>query len=174
MSTHVWSDPVTDRKKEDTVYAAYLNNKGDYDYLNDYSAYLGEDAIGEDVPLSNNSEIVDWDAGLPGSLTTADYTRVNDNIYVVAVMLGVNVSVWASIPLTPSVSTFKLTQEGIQTIYDTYHLSTTPAPPEMPYNTYDKWNAIEQILYDAYTFSQNRTFPKCGSDVFCGEEGILI
>lgn len=177
MSTYnpTWETPKTDRTKEDTVYAAYLNNKGDYDYLNDYNAYLGEDSIGEDVPLSNNREITDWDAGLPGALTKEDYTRVNGNIYFVAKKLDLKkVSVWNNFSLTPVVATFELTQNGIQAIYDAYHLSTTPEPPEMPYNTWDKWNAIEQIIYDAYTYSQNRTFPKCGNDVFCGEEGILI
>lgn len=169
-----WQTPKTDRTEADTTYAAYLNNKGDYDYLNDYMAYLGEDPVGDDVPLANNDEITDWDAGLPGAMTQDDFNRVNGNIWVVGKALRLGVTVYTKAPLTPANKHFDVVQEGVQKIYNAYHRTTTPPVPEQPYNTWQKWNDIEQIIADAYDYAQNRFFPKCGTDTYCGEGGLLL
>ena len=38
----------------------------------------------------------------------------------------------------------------------------------------EKWNDIEEILDRVHSYIENRYFPRCGSDTFCGEGGLLL
>lgn len=169
-----WIDPVYDRTKEDAVYAAYLNNKGDYDYLNDYQAYVGEDAIGEDIAPSNNREITDWDAGLPGAMIRSDMSRIWGDIYIIANILDVKIVYWEDVALIPNTNNYTALRNDLINIRACYPMPFVPAVPNLPYNTYDKMNDVERILYEVYNWVTHRDFAKCGNDTYCGEGGFLI
>lgn len=171
-----WITPVYDRTLEDAQYAARLGAKGDYDYLNDYIAYLGEDETGEDAALSGNDEIVDWDAGLKGALNRSDLARIEGNIAVLAEDLGIEVTTYTAsgIPTVLGVSYYRNLLRNVAAIREKYHTTRTPTVPEEPLNTYGKWNDIEQILYEVHDWNENRYFARCGTDTYCGEGGLLL
>lgn len=169
-----WITPVYDRTSDEAAYAAKLTGKGDYDYLNDYMAYFGEGELGEDIALTTNQEIVDYDAGLKGSLSVSDLERIEGDIKVLADDLGLEVTTYAAIPITPTVKFYRSIVNAVQAIYDKYHTTRTPTPPAEPLNTYDKWNDIEEILDIVHEWNANRYFPRAGTDTYCGEGGILL
>lgn len=169
-----WITPVFDRTDDDAAYAAALNAKGDYDYLNDYIAYLGEDVAGDELAPSRNSEITDWDAGLKGALNKSDLLRIEGNIAILAEDLGIDAVTYKEIPDTPQKAYYRNILGNVAAIRDKYHTARTPTVPEEPLNTYQKWNDIEQILYEVHDWNTNRFFFRCGTDVYCGEGGTLL
>lgn len=168
-----WEKPVFDRTKKEAEYAGRLNAKGDYDYLNDYICYLGEEMAGDNAAPSSNREILDWDAGLKGVLKRSDLERITGNIKVLEEELKLTGEM-KEISDTPSESFFRDILEKVSVIRENFSTRETPPVPEEPLNTAQKWNDIEKILSDAYDWIQNRYFPRCGTDTYCGESGLLL
>ena len=53
--------------------------------------------------------------------------------------------------------------------------TTTPVTPAQPLNDFEKWNNIEQILYDVYEILMNNFNYYCGEEIFDGDEtGLLL
>lgn len=170
-----WIQPVYDRTEGEVEYAGKLNAKGDYDYLNDYICYLGEMEAGEDTAPSSDSEIVDWDAGLKGTLNASDLERIEGDVAILAADLNIEAATYEGrIPDTPQESYYRNLLKNVAAIREQHPTRDTPEVPEEPLNTFQKWNDIEEILDRVHSYIENRYFPRCGSDTFCGEGGLLL
>ena len=112
-----------------------------------------------------------------GVLNADDINRIENNTGDIADKIAVPVSVksW-QVGGLPRVSDYKRIRDNVERIRQGYGIrSDTPATPEQPLNTYQKWNDIERILFDVndlYDRTENaRAY--CG-EIFAGEGvGIL-
>ena len=112
-----------------------------------------------------------------GVLNADDINRIENNTGDIADKIAVPVTVksW-SVGGLPRVSDYKRIRDNVDRIRQGYGIrSDTPATPEQPLNTYQKWNDIERILFDVndlYDRTENaRAY--CG-EIFAGEGvGIL-
>ena len=112
-----------------------------------------------------------------GVLNAEDINRIENNTETIADKIAVPVTV-KSWPVggLPRVSDYKRIRDNVERIRQGYGIrSDTPATPEQPLNTYQKWNDIERILFDVndlYDRTENaRAY--CG-EIFAGEGvGIL-
>ena len=112
-----------------------------------------------------------------GVLNADDINRIENNTETIADKIAVPVTV-KSWPVggLPRVSDYKRIRDNVERIRQGYGIrSDTPATPEQPLNTYQKWNDIERILFDVndlYDRTENaRAY--CG-EIFAGEGvGIL-
>ena len=112
-----------------------------------------------------------------GVLNAEDINRIENNTETIADKIAVPVTVksW-SVGGLPRVSDYKRIRDNVERIRQGYGIrSDTPATPEQPLNTYQKWNDIERILFDVndlYDRTENaRAY--CG-EIFAGEGvGIL-
>ena len=112
-----------------------------------------------------------------GVLNAEDINRIENNTGDIADKIAVPVTV-KSWPVggLPRVSDYKRIRDNVERIRQGYGIrSDTPATPEQPLNTYQKWNDIERILFDVndlYDRTENaRAY--CG-EIFAGEGvGIL-
>ena len=112
-----------------------------------------------------------------GVLNADDINRIENNTETIADKIAVPVTVksW-SVGGLPRVSDYKRIRDNVERIRQGYGIrSDTPATPEQPLNTYQKWNDIERILFDVndlYDRTENaRAY--CG-EIFAGEGvGIL-
>ena len=77
----------------------------------------------------------------------------------------------------PRVSDFKRICDNVQRIREAWSaLKDTPATPDPPLITYQKWNAIERILHDVkYVYDRVvGSYYYCGDEIYAGEGiGIL-
>lgn len=170
-----WIQPVWDRTEEEAAYAGRLNGKGDYDYLNDYICYLGELEAGADTAPSSDREITDWDAGLKGTLNREDLERIEGDVEVLTEELKIMATTYAgAVPDAPQESYYKNLLKNVAAIREARPTRDTPEVPEEPLNTVQKWNDIEKILDMVHAYIENRYFPRCGTDTFCGEGGLLL
>ena len=112
-----------------------------------------------------------------GVLNAEDINRIENNTETIADKIAVPVTVksW-SVGGLPRVSDYKRIRDNVERIRQGYGIrSDTPATPEQPLNSYQKWNDIERILFDVndlYDRTENaRAY--CG-EIFAGEGvGIL-
>ena len=112
-----------------------------------------------------------------GVLNAEDINRIENNTGDIADKIAVPVTVksW-SVGGLPRVYDYKRIRDNVERIRQGYGIrSDTPATPEQPLNTYQKWNDIERILFDVndlYDRTENaRAY--CG-EIFAGEGvGIL-
>ena len=112
-----------------------------------------------------------------GVLNADDINRIENNTGDIADKIAVPVTVksW-SVGGLPRVSDYKRIRDNVERIRQGYGIrSDTPATPEQPLNSYQKWNDIERILFDVndlYDRTENaRAY--CG-EIFAGEGvGIL-
>lgn len=120
----------------------------------------------------------EWAAGMKGALNVADLNRIESNIREIAETLSVSVTVkmWGVNQL-PRVSDFKRICDNVQRIRDAWSaLKDTPATPDPPLITYQKWNAIERILHDVKLVYDRvmGSYYYCGDELYAGEGiGIL-
>ena len=110
----------------------------------------------------------EWAAGMKGALNAADLNRIESNIREIAEALAVSVTVkmWGADQI-PRASDFKRIRDNVQRIREAWSaLKDTPATPDPPLTTYQKWNAIERILHDVkYVYDR-----VMGSSYYCGDE----
>lgn len=107
-----------------------------------------------------------------GVLNAEDLNRIESNTEIIAGHIAVPVSgrKW-SVGGLPRESDYQRIRGNTERIRAGYAVrSDTPETPERPLNTFEKWNAIEQILYDVndiYVRTENaRTY--CG-EIYAGE-----
>lgn len=120
----------------------------------------------------------EWAAGMKGALNAADLNRIESNIREIAEALAVSVTVkmWGADQI-PRASDFKRIRDNVQRIREAWSaLKDTPATPDPPLTTYQKWNAIERILHDV-KYVYDRVMGSCyycGDEIYAGEGiGIL-
>ena len=141
-------DAVFDRKQEDVERALMLNRK-----------YI-------DGTLTE-AEKTEWLSGLKGALNANDLNRIETNCDTVAenIAVVVHTKLWERKSI-PRASDFERICSNIERIRSSYAtLKTTPETPEQPLNTFQKWNDIEEILFDV-DMIYHRTMD---AFIYCGE-----
>lgn len=126
--------PVVDRTLEDIIFVRGLLEKG-------YRAFT-------------DSEKTLWNSDLKGALNVSDLNRIENNIYVLGKCLEMDID---KITYT---ETDIPTQSNFERIYNNLSWVRTelsniisqdlPEIPLRPYNTYEKYNDIESIIYYMY------------------------
>lgn len=109
----------------------------------------------------------EWLGGLKGCLNTSDLKRIENNIYVIAQLLGLNLSTCKdNLPEIPNASYFTKMLENVAKIRAVGYLhKNTPVAPVQPLNTYQKVNVVERILHDVYEVY----LANCNNVVYSGE-----
>ena len=129
--TYINFNCITDRTQEDVDRLIYLRN----------------------VILNGTNTQEEWEEyqyNSKGALNYADLERIEGNIQILGELLEVQLvsMVRGDIPRIPY---FKNVLQNVKIIRDSvYHFPSTPKVPQMPLNTFQKINDIEQILLDAY------------------------
>lgn len=113
-----------------------------------------------------------------GFINASDMERVETNTELIAGYIAVPVTVkknW-KIGDLPGVSDFKRIRDNVEKIRSGYVIrADTPETPVQPLNTWQKWNDLEQILYDVFWIYFNNLNNKdyCG-EISAGEEiGVI-
>lgn len=113
-----------------------------------------------------------------GFINASDVERVETNTELIAGYIAVPVTVkknW-KIGDLPRVSDFKRIRDNVEKIRSGYVIrADTPETPVQPLNTWQKWNDLEQILYDIFWIYFNNLNNKdyCG-EISAGEEiGVI-
>ena len=115
---------------------------------------------------------------MKGALNVADLNRIESNIREIGETLAVSVTVktWGANQI-PRVSDFKRIRDNVQRIREAWSaLKDTPAKPDPPLITSQKWTAIERTLHDVqYVYDRVvGSYYYCGDEIYAGEGiGIL-
>ena len=109
-----------------------------------------------------------------GALNSSDLNRIEQNMNVLSDFLGLAIitKTWQETDI-PTDSDFKRIKnslisirnkaEEMELLYD-----STPEIPELPWNSYQKINDIEKIIYDTYSLHTAKYY-YCGQELYCGE-----
>lgn len=151
-----WIRPVTDRTESDVVYAQTILNKSWEELTTEeQKAYIG---------------------GLKGCMNRSDFERIENDMQILLDVLEIAADTYVgAVPNIPTQSYFNHMEQNITAIRAAYNVHTdTPPVPEQPYNTWEKYNAIEQILADVYEMvtAQIKYF---AGELYCGDTvGLLL
>lgn len=112
-------------------------------------------------------------------INASDLNRIEKNAEMIGQRISVSISVktdWETGGI-PKHSDYRRIEENTGMIRAGYMVhDDTPAVPERPYNTFQKWNDIEKILYDVF-FIYVKNFGNviyCGDGFSCGDEiGVI-
>lgn len=130
---------VYDRTAADVERVKYLNNQ--------YKARKITEEELEEWKTGINEKV-----GLKGALNLADFNRNEKNCQFIGELMdvAVNTKTWVY-GMIPRPNDYQRLKENVQALRDHASLSSsTPEVPDRPFNTYQKWNDIEKILYDVY------------------------
>ena len=109
-----------------------------------------------------------------GALNISDLNRIEQNMNVLSVILGLTITVktWQETDI-PTNTDFTRIRNNLALIREQAELmgliyDLTPEVPNLPFNHYQKINDIEKIIFDIYTLYTNKYY-YCGQEVYCGE-----
>lgn len=86
-----------------------------------------------------------------GFMNAADFNRIEGNLEILAEMTGFAFSsVSWDVSGYPTTADYDRYITALTLIREFASFTTTPEMPELPINTWQKWNAIEKIMADAY------------------------
>ena len=126
--------PVVDRTLEDILYLKNLLEKG-------YASFTDE-------------EKTIWNSDLKGALNVSDLNRIENNIYVLGKCLGLEIEkfIYNETDIPPEVNFDRIYYylSNIRNILLSTMDVDIPEIPLRPYNTYEKYNDIESIIYYMY------------------------
>ncbi len=152
-----WITPVTDRTQTDVEYAQRLLEVG---WTNLTSA-----------------EQAEYLAGLKGCLNSSDLSRIENNIQILLDVLELDGTSYVdNVPSPPTAGYFKNMESNVATIREAYCVhADTPQVPALPYNTWQAYNAIEQILNDVYEVVSAQFSYYAGNEIYAGDTiGLLL
>lgn len=152
---YTWMPPVTDRTQADVDHARALITTG-----------------WENLTADQKSEYL---AGLKGCLNISDLFRIENNIQILIDVLELeNTSHVGAVPEFPTDTYFSDMQSNVSAIRAAYCVhADTPTVPELPYNTWEKINAVERILADVYEVLSAQ-FVYYTGEIYSGESIGLI
>lgn len=173
---------------EDNLYHIYLQmhdeagNIGIYENILEYILpWFVYDRTQEDVEYVKELHSIGWEnlsdiqkqewlKGLKGSLNKSDLKRIENDIYVIAQLLGVELNTNKdNLPEFPDTLYFSQMLGNVRLLREKgYRFSTTPSVPELPINTWQKVNDIELILHDIYTVYNSNFIYYCGDEIYAG------
>lgn len=151
----LWQNPVTDRTQSDVERVLELLEKGWQNF--------------------SDEEKTEWRARMKGALNVTDLERIQNNIQLLSDVLELNLDAPAvsEIPDEIFCESVRNNTECIRGAYCIH--TTTPETPEIPLNTFSKWNDIERILADVYEILLNNFYYYCGSEIYAGDDtGLLL
>lgn len=103
------------------------------------------------------TELQHWNSGLKGMLNYTDLNRIEENCRVMFDLLrvtGATKTNWTAADL-PKQEDYERIVKNVELIkQQKYTGADTPATPSLPLNHYEKINAIEKILLDAWEVYQ--------------------
>ena len=181
-----WIDPVTDRTQTDVDEAkAYIQrllaeykNSGSWTNVEDLKGALNKNDI---IRILNNIILVYEEMGMVElhHLYPSNSLYPSDDLYpgVVTVVDASEAPSWLfEYPELPTVTFYNNLITVVAYLRGTGMLKNgTPSVPSHPLNTYDKWNAIEQIIKDVYEQAGIQVTHYAGDDVYAGENiGLLL
>lgn len=152
---YIWQTPVTDRTQEDVEHAKQI---------------LALDWT--DMDAAQKEEYL---AGLKGCLNREDLERIENNIQILLDVLEIEAeSSVENVADIPKEDYFAKMKDNVSAIRKAYCIhESTPAVPELPYNTWQKYNDIEQILADVYEVVSSQ-FHYYAGEIYAGDTMGLI
>lgn len=153
---YLWIEPVVDRKEEDIQHIRELLHLG--------------------MAGMNPEQLAEYMAGMKGALNKTDLERVENNIQIMLDVLEIEAnSNVGNVPALPTEEYFEVLLSNVEAIRGAYCIhQTTPVTPSMPLNTWQKWNEVEQILYDVHEILCNNFHYYCGEGLYLDEETALL
>lgn len=127
-----WIEPVTDRMESDVIYARTLLDKRWEEFTTEEKeAYM---------------------SGLKGCMNRSDFERIENNIQILVDVLEIKSETYVdNVPEFPTASYFTKMKTNVEAIRAGYAVhADTPKVPELPFNSWQKYNDIERILKDVY------------------------
>lgn len=115
--------------------------------------------------------------GLKGCLNRTDLERIENNIQILLDVFEINSSTYVgAVPEFPTTTYFKQMQRNVEAIRTAYFVhDDTPNTPELPFNTWQKFNDIEKILSDVYEVVSSQLKYYAGSEIYAGDTvGLLL
>lgn len=151
-----YTEPIFDRSQSDIVKLQDFLNRG---YKN-----LTAD------------EKTEWlNTNFKGALNISDLNRIEQNMIVLSGILGLTITVktWQETDI-PTNTDFTRIRNNLALIREQAELvgliyDLTPEVPNLPFNSYQKINDIEKIVFDIYTLYTIKYY-YCGQELYCGEE----
>jgi hypothetical protein len=122
------------------------------------------------------SERTEWLQGMKGAFNQADIVRIENNIQLLSDVLELDLTTFYGSAPDPNEIYFFFFFTNVSTIRSSYSThASTPTVPSSPINTFDKVNAIEQILSDVYGILLNNFHYYAGSEIYAGNSiGLLL
>lgn len=109
-------------------------------------------------------------------INAGDLNRIEKNTYTICGLIDIVVETktdWA-VGDIPRVADFARILEQIGKMYAFAHYHTTPAPPERPLNTFQKYNDVEQIQKDCFAiYVGNKKNIVYAGEIYAGEGGFI-
>lgn len=120
----------------------------------------------------------EWMSGLKGCMNTADLKRIENNLFVIAQQLNVDMQTNRdNLPDIPNELYFQVLLANVEKLRALGYIHhDTPKVPSMPLNSFEKLNDVERILHDIYEIylANNSCALYCGTEIYAGEgSGIL-
>lgn len=146
-----WIPPVTDRTQADVDHARKLLTVG-----------------WSNLTTEQREEYM---AGLKGCINMTDLARIENNIQILIDVLELkNTSHVDNVPELPTGSYFAEMRDNIAAIRTAYFVhKDTPEVPDLPFNTWQDYNAIEQILGDVYEVVNSQFNYYAGTEIYAGD-----
>lgn len=153
---YLWITPITDRCQADV------------DRLKEFQ-YKGLLRI-------TPKQLAEYLTGMKGALNRTDLERIENNVQILLDVLEIEAgSNVGNVPQFPTENYFNQLLSNVSAIREAYCIhQTTPETPQMPLNTWQKWNDIEQILYDVHEILCNNFHYYCGDGLYLGQETALL
>lgn len=140
----------------------------DKQYLNDFIQPIFDRSV-DDVALLQNllakgyanftdEEKTLWASDLKGALNVSDLNRIENNIYVLGLCLGLNITKNTYTELDiPSEDDFDRIYNNLSLIRGNILnlVDYIEQVPERPYNTIQKLNSIESLIFEIYNTIKN-------------------
>lgn len=154
---YTWIEPVTDRSAEDVAYAKKLGSMS----WNEMTEEQQEEYL----------------VGLKGCMNRTDFERIENNIQILLDVLELDLSSYVdAVPEYLTETYFDDLKSNVEAIREAYFVhADTPQVPELPYNTWQKYNDIEKILADVYEVVSSQFYYYAGNEIYAGDEtGLLL
>lgn len=155
MNLTGWIPPVCDRSEEDVKYAANI--------------------LGMSWSEMSSVQRTKYMSGLKGCMNRIDFERIENNVGILLNEINVDFAE-EDLPVFLTEEYFDDLRGRIVTLREGYPIhEDTPSVPELPFNTWQKFNAIEKILSDIYEVATAQFKHYAGNEIYAGESvGLLL
>lgn len=152
-----WIEPVTDRTAEDVAYANRMR------------------ALSWQEMTAAQQE--EYQKGLKGTQNRRDFERLENDIQALYGLLGLDGAAYdGTVPAFLTEDYFTALKERITTVRERFGAyADIPQVPPLPYDTWEKYNALEKILKDVYETVNAQFHYYAGTEIYTGEiTGLLL